>query len=245
MNKIVRFLGQKKESRARATVLACAFGFLLMGIIQFEFAHFALDYTEVPAYITDVSGRKRLQRFGSTTEYTYTVHYFYNGNEYSMQQRSGDRPGRDISTAWVAEDNSDVTIYSPHSMDVTAMIILLLGFALFALWVVLYKRAELTNYSNMKIASDVAIVSFIIVAGSAFSVVVLIYCYFNLSSNAANKLMHLTLLLFSGLLFMSSLIIGSIALMEYKKYNKIYEEKMLTQFRKKNYDMPDWRYNDH
>ena len=156
MNKIVRLCGQKELSRLRAGVLAVAFGCLLLGIVQFELAYFAHDYMEVPAYITDVSGEKHLHRSGSRTEYTYTVHYFFNGNEYSARQISGDRPDRDISTAWVAEDNSDVTIYSPHSMDVTALVLMLLGIPAFALWAVLYKRAEPKKASDKEIARDFA-----------------------------------------------------------------------------------------
>ena len=48
------------------------------------------------------------RRRGAVREYTYTVHWFYEGDEYTKKFKSLDEPDEDLSYVRINEDNTDI-----------------------------------------------------------------------------------------------------------------------------------------
>lgn len=221
MHKIVRFLGQKKFSAFRIIIVTVAVFLAFFAFVQAGIAIFAHDYTEVPAYITDVSSRARIRKFGPQSTYTYTVHYEFDGQEYTSSQMSGDKPPSDISRAWVSDDNEEVTIYSPYSMNMTVIIMLSVSVILFIIWGVLYKRAAFSDKLPSDIAVGVAIGSFSVTVVAAIFIAITAYCIKEISTKRVSLFVNSSLCVFSVLAFVISLSVGILAIKDTRYLDRI------------------------
>ena len=92
--------------RRMLLVIACVF--YILAFIQLKGAVISTDYIEVPGYVTDISSRKVLRKRGIKTEYTYTVHWTYEGEEHSQKARSLERPDENLSYVRINKENTDM-----------------------------------------------------------------------------------------------------------------------------------------
>ena len=67
------------------------------------------SYIEVPAYITDVRTMSRRIGKSNTTEYEYTVHYSYDGEEYEKTLKSDFTPDEDLSYVWMDPETHNIS----------------------------------------------------------------------------------------------------------------------------------------
>ena len=82
--------------------------FIMLAIVQLHGAIASKDYEKVPGYISDVTYETVYRRRGPVREYTYTVHWFYEGEEYTKKFVALDKPDEDLSYVRINEDNTDI-----------------------------------------------------------------------------------------------------------------------------------------
>ncbi len=232
MNKLIKFLGQKKHNPVRKIIIGLAFLMLFLAYIQYGMSVITNDYIEVPAYITDISGTQKIRKSGPRSEYTYIIHYTYNGLEYSQTQTSGDCPDPDITKAWVARDNSDVTLYSNASMNESTLSFIAISILLFIAWAVLYKKSRLEEADNSEIASNVMITAFISAFTSGFASLATLFCLKH-STAETSIFVNSSLLFVCVIIFLFTLLIGIIARLEMKKWEKLEMLQYENDLRKK------------
>ena len=89
-------------------LLLHAMFFLILGIASLYESKKMERYIEVPAYISDVHRVSRRIGKSSTSEYEFTINYYYNGEEYS--KRSNDSiPPDTLSNVWMDPQTMNIS----------------------------------------------------------------------------------------------------------------------------------------
>ena len=141
-------------------------------LLQMGSAIYKKEYIAVPGYISDIwLYESKTGRSGVKNTYEYTIHWNYEGKEYTKKEYSlNSVPNDNISEVWIKEDNSDATIYSPGEQKRQTYIFGLISAVAFVVWIIMYLKAENAKY-NEEVALDVLIAS---VLGAFYSLIAVI-----------------------------------------------------------------------
>ncbi|WP_026498115.1 DUF3592 domain-containing protein [Butyrivibrio sp. WCD2001] len=84
-------------------------------------------FVEVPAYITDVRETTIRSMKSSRTQYEYTVHYTYDGQEYEEREKSDFRPDEDISSMYYSPETGMITETSAETFKYSTYVFFVLA----------------------------------------------------------------------------------------------------------------------
>ena len=162
--------------RRMLLVLACVF--LLLAGMQIQEATASKDYIEVPGYIDDISSRVVLTHRGFRHKYTYTVHWTYEGDEYSKRIKTFSPPEENLSHVRISEDNTDLSTGTLEDQHYGSLICFIISATAFFGWIALYKKDKnktmtRDEWDSVYINSWIAIV--VLAIGTFF-------CYVGLNS---------------------------------------------------------------
>ena len=156
MFNIVKIVGCKKSNTFRQILFVFSLGMLVLHLLQIGPAINSKDYIAVPGYISDMQiSDSTVTKKGVRNTYQYTIHWYYEGEEYTKTQYSGS-PVENVSEVWIDKDNSDVMIYSPDELSGQASMLAYISAALFVIWLIMYLKTENVEY-NEDIADNVLV----------------------------------------------------------------------------------------
>ncbi|WP_408072529.1 hypothetical protein [Butyrivibrio sp. JL13D10] len=122
--------------------LMIVFLFSLLTIMQLSSAKDFEDYIAAPAYVTDRSSRTQLRKSGSRTLYSFTVHWFFEGNEYQKRFTDEFDPHLDLDEVHIAPDNSDMTLGSYDGSIQGSMMTMTFSAVALVIWFILFKCSK-------------------------------------------------------------------------------------------------------
>ncbi|MBE5845055.1 MAG: hypothetical protein E7302_12940 [Butyrivibrio sp.] len=136
--------------------------FIGLSVIQLIAANDFKDYDTAPAYIDNVTSESRYTRKGVRTEYTFDVHWTYEGeNHITTKKSSIDPPDYDLAEVRVDPETKKMTLGSSEgSLEGALLTLGITGISLL-IWLVLFifsknKKAEVNE--NCTIAIGIGIV---------------------------------------------------------------------------------------
>ena len=123
----------------RFIALGSAIMFIGLTLLQLGCAYKFQGYVSVPAYIDNVSSREILNKKGVRTEYTFDVHWTYEGQEHvSTRTSSIDPPDYDLSEVRVNPNTGEMTLGSTKgSLGGAILTIVISGIGIF-IWLILF-----------------------------------------------------------------------------------------------------------
>ncbi len=141
----------------RFIALNIAVLFIGLTVIQLFAAYDFRDYESAPAYIDNVSSEYRHTRKGVRTEYTFDVHWFYDGEEHvSTRTSSIDAPDYDLSEVRINPDTKEMTLGSTQGSLDGALLTIATSAISFVIWLVLFllsknRKKEMNDNCNISI----------------------------------------------------------------------------------------------
>lgn len=194
----------------RRMCLIIAALFLSFAINDFHTSEIVKDYISVPGYITDVESFTTYRRLRQVTEYKYTVHWLYDGEEYTKKITAIEEPDRNLSTVRINADNTDMTMGNSKDIRKGAFGSLTFSIMLFIVWLFFYKmdkkRHNISRDEWSSIYYTSLVSSVVMFIGVIYSAVI--------AFKAEGKIMQstmTTLFLVSVFAFVLSVIINRVA----------------------------------
>jgi len=183
---------------------------LVFTINDFHTAEIVNDYISVPGYLTDVESFTTYRRLRQVTEYKYTVHWLYDGEEYTKRITAIEKPDLDLSTVRINADNTDMTMGNSKDIRISAFGSLAVSILLFIVWLFFYKmdkkRHNISRDEWSSIYYTSLVSSVVMLIGVIYSSVIV----FKVEGKTMQSSMT-TLLLVSVFAFVLSVIINRVA----------------------------------
>lgn len=163
-------------------------------LIQLFAAYEFKDYETATAYIDNVSSRERYTRKGVRTEYTYDVHWTYDGEKHVTTKKSSmDKPDYNLSEVRVNPETKEMTLGSSKGSLDGALLTIGTSAACFLIWLILFlfsknRKQEVNENCTLSIGIGIvglpmtllctfAIFSDSKYSSSAFPIVMLDICF--------------------------------------------------------------------
>jgi len=183
---------------------------LVFAINDFHTAEVVTDYISVPGYLTDVESFTTYRRLRQVTEYKYTVHWLYDGEEYTKRITAIEKPDLHLSTVRINADNTDMTMGNSKDIRISAFGSLAVSILLFIVWLFFYKmdkkRHNISRDEWSSIYYTSLVSSVVMLIGVIYSSVIV----FKVEGKTMQSSMT-TLLLVSVFAFVLSVIINRVA----------------------------------
>ena len=109
------------------------------------------NYTKVNAYISDIRECESDSTIGvrnNSPRYMYTIHWFYNNEEYVEIVETSDKPNINLNCVWINEDNTDIVLSSPESKRLWAYTCLVYSVLNIIILIIVFRNKQLNCKYN-------------------------------------------------------------------------------------------------
>ena len=152
---------ERNYSLIRFIALTIATLFFCLTVLQLYYAYELKDYRTVPAYIDHISSKERYTSKSVRTEYTYDVHWTYNGKEHVTTIDSAiDKPDENLSEVRVNPSTGQMSMGSSKGSIKGCTLTSGIALASFLVWLFFLiisenRRKEILENCNLAIVMGI------------------------------------------------------------------------------------------